>query len=132
MARVICTLPNASDCINGVRFTLDRGQMVSEEVDEDTAAIFGSIRGYSVVSAEPPPPPVKPPAVEPSGSDRPARRTAGNRRQGSTADGEPKPDREGEAEPTADDTAKAKGEGEGAPNGDGEAKGEGEGEAKAD
>jgi hypothetical protein len=54
MAQVICTLPNASSSINGVKFTEDKGQMVSEEVTDDVAAHFASIRGYKLVrKAEP-------------------------------------------------------------------------------
>lgn len=45
--KVICTLPNASELISGVKFKYvpDVG-MVSEEIDDDTAEIFLSIAGY--------------------------------------------------------------------------------------
>lgn len=49
MARVICTLPNASTKINGVAFAEDRGQMVSEEISDDKAAAFVAIPGYKLV-----------------------------------------------------------------------------------
>lgn len=62
MPRVICTLPNASASINGIAFTLDRGQMVSEEVDEATAARFASIPGYQMVA----PPPANPIPADPA------------------------------------------------------------------
>lgn len=48
MARVICTLPNASERINGVQFTSDKGQMVSEEMPDEHAAHFAKIPGYRV------------------------------------------------------------------------------------
>jgi len=49
MARVLCTLPNASTVINGVNFSLDRGQMLSDDMDAATAADFASIAGYKLV-----------------------------------------------------------------------------------
>lgn len=57
MPRVICELENASELINNIRFTADRGQMVSDEVDEATAAAFCSIPGYRLLEIAPPPPP---------------------------------------------------------------------------
>lgn len=59
MAKVICTLPNASTRINGVTFTPDRNQMVSEEISDEVAAHFASISGYKLMKskAAPPPPP---------------------------------------------------------------------------
>lgn len=54
MAIVICTLPNASTRINGVTFAADRGQMISDDVDDATAAHFRAIPGYMVVGDEPP------------------------------------------------------------------------------
>lgn len=76
MPRVICTLPNASETINGVAFTLDRGQMVSEEVDEATAANFAAIPGYQLVA--PPPPPEQKPTENAPAAGEPA---SGGRRQ---------------------------------------------------
>jgi hypothetical protein len=52
MAKVICTLPNASESINGVKFVADRGQMISEDVADDVAAHFVSIPGYVRVPTE--------------------------------------------------------------------------------
>jgi hypothetical protein len=49
MARVICTLPNASERINGVAFVADRGQMLSEDISDEVAAEFAAIEGYSLV-----------------------------------------------------------------------------------
>ena len=50
MARVICELPNASGEISGIKFTEDRGQMISEEITEEQAEQFAKINGYKVVS----------------------------------------------------------------------------------
>lgn len=63
MAKVICTLPNASRRINGVTFSPDRNQMVSEDVSDDVAAHFASIKGYKVMKT-----PAKP--LTPSGADK--------------------------------------------------------------
>lgn len=53
MPKVICTLPHASELINGVKFELvpDTG-MVSEEIDLATAERFASIQGYYLVDAD--------------------------------------------------------------------------------
>ena len=52
--KVVCTLPNASELINGVRFEhmLD-GSVVSEEVSDEVAAQFLGIRGYALIDVEP-------------------------------------------------------------------------------
>lgn len=55
--KVICKLPNASDCINGVKFTpqkMDDGVtvMVSEDVSQEVAAAFTAITGYEVAGDE--------------------------------------------------------------------------------
>ncbi len=46
MAKVICTLPNASTKINGVAFVEHKLGMISEEVSDEVAAGFASIQGY--------------------------------------------------------------------------------------
>lgn len=48
MARVICTLPNASELINGIAFSLldDNTGMISAEIEQDLAERFASIPGY--------------------------------------------------------------------------------------
>ncbi len=51
MARVICTLPNASAKISGVTFIADKGQMISEEISDPVAENFASIKGYILVPA---------------------------------------------------------------------------------
>lgn len=71
MARVICRLEHASTKINGVTFTADRGEMISEEISDEVAASFTAIPGYTLVGAkvakpaEPPAAPPPPPPVEP-------------------------------------------------------------------
>lgn len=58
MPRIISTLPNQSEEVNGVRFKLDRGQYISEDdLDEATAGAFTEIPGYSLVQSPPAPPP---------------------------------------------------------------------------
>lgn len=52
MARVICTLPNADKLINGVTFTADRGQMISEEIPDEVADAFLAVPGYILVGAK--------------------------------------------------------------------------------
>ena len=71
--RVICTRPNASTEINGVKFTptKDGTGVISDEVSEEVAALFLSIPGYHDAEGddqggqEPPAPPavVKPTAA---------------------------------------------------------------------
>lgn len=50
MPRVICSLPNASHMINGVRFASmgDGGGMLSEEIADHIAEGFLAIRGYQL------------------------------------------------------------------------------------
>jgi hypothetical protein len=52
MARVLCTLEHASTSINGVSFTSDKGQLISDEVDDDVAAHFASIPGFVLMPAK--------------------------------------------------------------------------------
>lgn len=52
MAKVICTLANASTKINGVSFTADRGQMISDDISDEMAAAFAAIPGYEIVGAK--------------------------------------------------------------------------------
>lgn len=49
MARVVCDLPNVTSPINGVKFTQDREEWISEEVPDDVAEAFGKIPGYRVL-----------------------------------------------------------------------------------
>jgi len=59
MPKVLCTLPNASELINGVKFTAHDKGMLSEEITEDQAEDFASIPGYELVGA-----PAKAPAAD--------------------------------------------------------------------
>lgn len=56
MARVICRLPNASTEINGVRFTEDRGEMISDEITAELADAFASIPGFHKIDTPAPEP----------------------------------------------------------------------------
>ncbi len=73
MAKVICSLPNAATKINGIQFTADRGQMISEEVSDDMAAKLAAIPGYDIVGLKKPPAPKPPKAGDPppAGDDPP-------------------------------------------------------------
>ena len=51
MSKVLCTLPNASDEISGVKFSAHPKGMLSEDVSDDVAAEFAAIKGYSIVGA---------------------------------------------------------------------------------
>lgn len=55
MPKVLCTLPNASELISGVKFATHAKGMVSEDVADDVAAAFASIPGYEIVGAAPAP-----------------------------------------------------------------------------
>ena len=46
MAKVICTLPNASNLISGVKFIEHKLGMISEEIEDDVAQAFTQITGY--------------------------------------------------------------------------------------
>lgn len=85
MPKVLCTLENASDTINGVKFTLIEGVgRVSEEVTDSVAELFLSIPGYEPADDLEPAPaapkpaksakknPVPAPAPEPAPAPAPA------------------------------------------------------------
>ena len=57
MARVLCTLPNASDLISGVKFepSEDPAGMLSVHVDPDVAEQFAAVPGYVVTDSGPVP-----------------------------------------------------------------------------
>ena len=46
MPKIICTLPNASELINDVKFVTHALGRISEEVSEEVASFFESIPGY--------------------------------------------------------------------------------------
>lgn len=49
MPKVICTRPNASDEISGVKFVSHgAGGMISEDISDEQAARFASIPGYAI------------------------------------------------------------------------------------
>ena len=49
MAKVTCTRPNASDCINGIPFVKQEdGSMVATGVSPAAAAAFEDFEGYTV------------------------------------------------------------------------------------
>lgn len=78
MPQVICTLENASELINGVKFSpREDGAMVSEEISEDVAALFASIPGYELVkeaaqAPAPAPAPAAPARASRKGAAAPA------------------------------------------------------------
>lgn len=50
--KVLCTLPNASENINGVKFSSTDDGMLSEDVSEEVAKRFSAIEGYSIVDTK--------------------------------------------------------------------------------
>jgi hypothetical protein len=52
VARITCSLKNASEKINGISFKRDHRGMISEEVEAEVAARFAGIPGYTVVQSE--------------------------------------------------------------------------------
>jgi len=50
MARVIYNLPLPGGEIDGIRFTEDRGQLVSDEISEETAARLATIHGFQAIA----------------------------------------------------------------------------------
>jgi hypothetical protein len=63
MFRVFCELPNASELISGVKFErLEDGRLVSEEIEEEIALAFATIRGYRVAGDDELPEPELTPA----------------------------------------------------------------------
>lgn len=66
---VVCSLPNAGEIINGVKFESgSRGQSFSEPVDEAVAARFAAIPGFTMVQHGKPAADKKPAAVKDSES----------------------------------------------------------------
>ena len=49
MARVKCSLVNASEKINGIAFASVPGGMLSEEISDEQAAAFTAIKGFDLV-----------------------------------------------------------------------------------
>ena len=72
MARVICSLTNASELINGVRFVrVPNGVMMSEPISDEAAAVFASIPGYEIVPPKEPAKATAEPEDEPKRKGRP-------------------------------------------------------------
>ncbi len=46
--KVTCTLPNASELINGVKFEVVDGVVVADGLEDDVAAQFDGIPGYEI------------------------------------------------------------------------------------
>jgi hypothetical protein len=46
MAKVIWTLGNGSELINGIKFVSHKLGMISEEIDDEVAQVLLSIKGY--------------------------------------------------------------------------------------
>lgn len=51
MPKVLCTLPNASEEIGGIKFEKHANGMLSEDVSDEQAARLASIPGYQLVGA---------------------------------------------------------------------------------
>lgn len=81
--KVICTLPNASDLISGVRFVSHAQGMISEEISDEKAAAFLGIPGYKA-AGEPTPPPTS----APTSTSAPAGDPAGGSKTGEGEGGE--------------------------------------------
>jgi len=79
MAKIICTLPNASASINGVKFSIHELGMVSEEVGQDIADRFLLITGYldhdAALAAQETEEDSQPPSDSPTATDVTARQT---------------------------------------------------------
>ena len=56
MPKVLCTLPNASDEIGGIKFTQHAKGMLSEDLSDEQAKRLASIPGYEMVGAAAPAP----------------------------------------------------------------------------
>lgn len=52
MPKVLCTLPNASEEIGGIKFTQHAKGMLSEDIGDDEAARLASIDGYTIVGGK--------------------------------------------------------------------------------
>ena len=74
MKRVICSRPNASDMISGVKFDLlEDGRRISVEIDDETAQMFLDVDGYDEDLPPVPPVPPTPPVVTPPAPKAPSK-----------------------------------------------------------
>lgn len=69
MSRVLCTLPNASDLISGVKFSATDNGMLSEEIDAAMVEQFVAIPGYLAVEHVPTAPTSQPAPAVPTSAD---------------------------------------------------------------
>jgi hypothetical protein len=74
MARVLCGLPHASGCINGIAFAAAPEGMLSEVVSDEAAAGFADIPGFTILGDGPPAPPA--PASPPASAEAEGGQTA--------------------------------------------------------
>jgi hypothetical protein len=72
MARVLCTLENASGDISGVKFSPTDVGMLSEEISAELAAEWATIPGFELVDEVGPIVPSVKPALTPRGRKAPA------------------------------------------------------------
>ncbi len=70
MPRVIYNAPNADPQMDGLEWTLDRGELISPELTEAQVARYLTIPGFRQV--EPPAPPAEPAPAEPAPDAPPA------------------------------------------------------------
>lgn len=54
MPKVLCTLPNASEEIGGIKFTQHAKGMLSEDLSDEQAKRLASIQGYEIVGGKAP------------------------------------------------------------------------------
>lgn len=73
MAKVLCTLENASTEISGVKFTRTDVGMLSADIPDELAAEWATIPGYELVDETPPP---VVPVAAPSAPAKTSKKTA--------------------------------------------------------
>ena len=54
MPKVLCTLPNASEEIGGIKFVAHAKGMLSEDLSDEQAARLATIQGYEIVGGKAP------------------------------------------------------------------------------
>ncbi|MGF6641760.1 hypothetical protein [Paraburkholderia sp. MM6662-R1] len=68
--KILCKLPNAATVINGVKFFEHKLGVISEEIEDDVAALFLKIEGY--VKVLPPKADTQEASAVPASSSKPA------------------------------------------------------------
>jgi hypothetical protein len=95
MPKILCTLPNASSLINGIRFErADHGMQSVEDLPDEVAAGLASIPGYQIVGVEAPREekpdvPANAPADQPKKRGRPAKNGIATPEMQAASDPEP-------------------------------------------